>query len=96
MTNNYHKILHFLSEKYDKGLNKGVLLFSFLGPVMSIPQIYQTYYVSSAGLSFWTWFAYSLNSIFWTLYALHNRLKWLAFSEFLWTVVHLIILYKTL
>jgi hypothetical protein len=92
MNNNYTRVLHSVETTYDSALNRGVYIFSLLGPIMSIPQIYNVYYVSSAGLSIWTWGAYLLNSIFWFLYASHNKLKALAVTEFLWTVVHLLIL----
>jgi hypothetical protein len=94
MNNNYNKIIDKAHVAYDKSLDKAVYFFSFLGPVMSIPQIIQAYTVSSQGLSFWTWLAYSINSIFWVLYALHKKMNILAFSEFLWAIVHGAILYK--
>jgi hypothetical protein len=94
MNNNYTRVLHSVEKVYDTTLNRGVYLFSLLGPVMSIPQIYNVYYVSTVGLSVWTWCAYLVNSIFWFLYALHNKLKALAVTELLWSIVHFLILLK--
>jgi hypothetical protein len=94
MNNNFNKIKANAHDAYDNSLDKAVYFFSFLGPVMSIPQIIQAYTVSAAGLSVWTWLAYSINSVFWVLYAFHKKLNVLAFSEILWAIVHFIILFK--
>jgi hypothetical protein len=96
MNNNYTRVLHSANQIYDTTLNRGVYIFSFLGPVMSIPQIYNVYFVSAEGLSWITWLAYLINSFFWLCYASHNRLKALAVTEFLWMIVHALILYKAL
>ncbi len=94
MYNNYNKVINKAHATYDNSLDMAVYFFSFLGPVMSIPQIIQAYTVSTEGLSVWTWFAYLINSIFWALYALHKKLNMLAFSELLWVIVHCVILFK--
>jgi Sugar efflux transporter for intercellular exchange len=96
MNNNYNKVINKAHVAYDNSLDKAVYFFSFLGPVMSIPQIIQAYTVSTNGLSVWTWLAYSINSVFWVLYALHKKMNILAFSEVLWSIVHFVILFKVL
>ena len=96
MNNIYNKILDRSHMAYDQSLDKMIYIFTFLGPVMSIPQIIQAFTVSTNGLSVWTWGAYSLNSVFWVLYAYHKKLNMLALSEILWTIVHFAIFYKIL
>lgn len=81
---------------YDLFLSKSVYFFAFFGPIMSIPQIYQAYFVSTAGISLITLWAYTINSVFWMAYAHHHKEKQLVFTELLWTIVHMMLLYKVM
>lgn len=63
-----------------------------IGLLMAIPQIYKIWAGhSAAGVSVLSWTAWSLISIFWTLYGLVHRAKPIIFLNAAWVVMNALV-----
>lgn len=62
--------------KLKQAVDKSIYAFAMLGPVMTLPQIYNVWVGRDAsGLSLVSWTAYTLVAVFWVFYGMLHRDK---------------------
>lgn len=76
---------HIVKAK-DGPLEKAVYVGAVIEPVMTLPQIYDTWTDPASGGSILTWSAYFLFALVWLAYALKYRIRPLIITELLWVV----------
>jgi uncharacterized protein with PQ loop repeat len=70
-------------------LDKVIYLVGFLGPISTLPQIYEIYAShNAAGISVFTWSTYTVFSVVWILYGLVHRERVITFTYCLWLIMN--------
>ncbi len=79
---------HYLHDKKLKiFMNRLVLVISFIVPVMTLPQIYNIWFLHQAqGVSIITWGAYLCSSLIWLMYGMIHKDKYIVFANTLWVI----------
>ena len=78
-------------------LDRTVYAVGFLGPAMTIPQIYLIFSTHNAvGVSVVSWAAYAAFDVPWVLYGLVHKEPVLVFTYSLWFVVNIIVAFGAL
>ena len=62
---------------------------AIVGPVMSLPQLYDIWVLRRTGVSIVTWSAYLLMAMLWLLYGLERGDRTVVLAQILWLVVDL-------
>lgn len=82
-----HDILH--QKKYVRALDRMVLIIGILGPLFTLPQVWQIWATKDAqGLNIVTWFSWIIFTIFWLIYGLAHREKPIIVNNILWILIH--------
>ncbi len=69
-------------------LHSLVIVVGIIGPLMTIPQIYQIWVVKQkAGVSLWTWGLYLLETAIWLWYGLKIKSTPIIVSCFIWVLM---------
>jgi hypothetical protein len=79
-------------QKIENANEKILGLVMFVGPLMTLPQIYSIWFESSEGVSILTWLTYFLTQVFWFIHALKINDKLDIISGLLWLIVDLMII----
>jgi len=88
----HHKNRKTLPVSWRRLLDWTVYTGGILGPIFTLPQIYQIFhYHTAAGVSAFSWFFYSFAAVFWFIYGLVHKDKAIAISYFLWVIVDFIV-----
>ena len=78
---------------WHKLIGKVAYMVALVGPLSSVPQIYEIWSErNAAGVSFVTWTLFLLTSLVWLLYAMSKRDRPLIISNALWIVGEVIIM----
>ncbi|MEP7270288.1 MAG: SemiSWEET family transporter [Acidobacteriota bacterium] len=77
-----------------KVMDKLIYLIAALGPLSSLPQIIEIWFVdkSAVGVSFSTWLLFLLMSVAWLIYGIMQRDRPLIISNALWIVTDAIVI----
>lgn len=88
------KRIHVKHEQYphqNKWVNlmdKLIYLVGVIGPIMTVPQLYEVWSKKAANsLSLVTWASWTVLSCFWLVYAIMHKSWPLIISEILWVIV---------
>ena len=69
-------------------LYKSLIFLAVIGPLTTFPQLYDIFWKKNVlGLSFWTWFSYTLLSLPWLIYGLVHKDKPIFISSLLWFMI---------
>lgn len=75
---------------YQKTINKAIYLVALIGPIMTLPQLYEIWINKTvAGVSLLTWGAYALVSFVWILYGVIHKEKPILISQTLLLILEL-------
>jgi uncharacterized protein with PQ loop repeat len=89
--NSAHHLVHLatLSKKQQKKfVSKFVLILAVVGPLMTLPQIYNVWFKKDIdGVSLLSWAFYAFGSVIWFIYAVQRKDKALTISSFLWVLM---------
>lgn len=86
-----HKNLQTLIKK-NKWLCRVTLILAIVGPLMTLPQIYEVWINrQSSGVSILSWAFYVFSSLIWLLYAVKIKDKPLYISSGLWVVMNFLV-----
>lgn len=65
---------------------------AFMGPIMTLPQIYGIWANGDTGVSAVTWIAYLIGGLVWLLYGLYHKEKIIIYSNLVWIFLDLAII----
>ena len=85
---------HTLRRKKTKApapIDRLVYLAVFIGPVMTLPQIYSIWVLRQRGVSLLSWAAYTLVAFIWVMYGLKHREKAVILVNFVWMVMDVLV-----
>jgi len=92
------KRIHLKKEQYPhpnkwvRWLDKFLLIVAVLGPLITLPQIIEIYFVKNvSGVSIITWGLFALGAIPWIIYGFVHKEKPIVISYALWFVLALLI-----
>ena len=78
-------------------LDKIIYVVGVLGPVMTLPQVIKIFVLKDAsGVSFASWFAYTIFSSVWLYYGTVHKEKPIIISNALWVLAELLIVIEVL
>ena len=82
-----------MQRDWHKSIGKVAYIVALVGPLSSVPQIYEIWTERNAsGVSFVTWTLFLLTSVVWLLYGVAKRDRPLIISNALWVVGEAIIM----
>jgi len=82
-----HDILH--QKKYVRALDRMVLIIGIMGPLFTLPQVWQIWTTKDAqGLNIFTWISWMVFTLFWLVYGLAHREKPIIANNILWIFIH--------
>lgn len=91
-----HLRLYRKKTKQDKlriALDKLILIICFVGPVMTIPQVWNIWILKqTAGVSAITWWTYQFTVLVWLVYGYAHKDRAIILSSWLWILVQGMIL----
>lgn len=89
----YGQLDHYLHDKKLKyALDKLVLIISFIIPIMTLPQVYNIWFLHQAqGVSLITWGTYLCSSLIWLTYGIVHKDKYIVFANILWVMTDVFI-----
>ncbi len=66
-----------------------VYLVSFIGPILTLPQLYTIWIQKNAsGVSVITWVTYSFSAAVWTLYGFVHKDRAIFITSFVWIIIN--------
>ncbi len=72
-----------------RGLNTLAYAIGIIGPMVTLPQLYEVWIQKNvAGVSIFSWGAFTLLSIFWCYYAKRHNERPLIISQGLWAIMN--------
>lgn len=73
---------------YQRGIDRLVTAVAFIGPLTSLPQIIEIWFVdrNAAGVSVLTWSGFVLMAVVWLAYGIVHRQRPIIISNALWIV----------
>lgn len=77
---------HKNHEKTLRTLDRCMYIIGLVGPVMTLPQVFDAYNKHIQGLSLPTWFAYTIVSFLWFCYGAIHKEKPIIIANFLYFV----------
>ena len=85
----HHRVRLHLDKKFERKLiRRSALAMSLAEQAMTMPQVYQIWVKHQvAGVSFATWFTWTIAALVWLLYGLQIKDKPLIISSSLWFVI---------
>lgn len=86
------KFIKIHKKQWVKSLDKSIIYVSILGPIMTLPQLYEVWINKSIdGVSISTWSLYCVMSLFWIFYGFAHKDKPIIINQCLWMVVQVAI-----
>jgi len=90
--NSHHTHLHRKRrKKKQEPIDKLVYLAVFLGPLMTLPQVYAIWVQGNKGVSMVSWVAYLLIAVVWLFYGIKHREKPIIAVQLLWIILDIFI-----
>lgn len=90
--NSYHLHLHRRKKRSKKSsIDRLVYVAVILGPVMTLPQVWNVWVAEQPGVSVITWVAYSLIAVIWLLYGVRHREKPIIMLQLSWLLLDVLI-----
>ena len=85
-----HKKIHRTKiSKIHKMLDQMIYFVALVGPIMTLPQVYEIWVERSfQGVSLWTWASYLTIDFVWFYYGLVHRDRAILFAYTLWIIVN--------
>lgn len=75
------------NKDFKKLIGKLVLAAAFIGPLLTLPQIVKIFTTKTAeGVSFFTWFAFTILSVVWLIYGVIYKNKPIIIANTLWLI----------
>ena len=71
---------------------KFMLPIIFIGPILSLPQLYNVWFDSHQGVSMITWAAYFLTQIFWLIHAFKYKDGANILAGIIWLIIEFLII----
>lgn len=95
MPNTYHK--HFHKRKRQKAfIDKYIYLAVIIGPLMTLPQVYDIWIKGSREVSIISWVSYLFVAVIWLFYGIKHREKPIILVQLIWIVLDLMIIFGLL
>ncbi len=80
-------------DKFKNFLDKFIFFIGLMGPVMTIPQVWQIYSTQDAtGVSLISWSWYLFSAFVWLAYGIIHKEKAIVFAQSLWIVTEIILI----
>lgn len=79
-------------QKIEEWNEKIMMPVIFVGPILSLPQLYNVWFESSEGVSLITWGAYFVTQIFWLIHAFKYKDGANILGGILWLIVEFLII----
>jgi uncharacterized protein with PQ loop repeat len=87
--NPYHRHFHTRrkNKKTKSGIDRWVYFAVLFGPIMTIPQVYDIWFLGKDAVSLITWLAYAVVAVIWLLYGLKHKDMPIIIVQILWLIV---------
>jgi uncharacterized protein with PQ loop repeat len=89
--NIYHPQLHQKRHHRKAPIDRLVYAAVILGPLMTLPQVWQVWAAKQQGVSLTTWLAYCIIAAIWLMYGLKHREKPIIYVQLSWLVLDALI-----
>ncbi len=105
MVSNHSALYHFHKRKKEilgkeeksnlkAFVDKIIYIVAASGPIMTIPQVYKIWHEKNAsGVSLISWASYLIAAIIWLFYGVMHKEKPIIFTEIVWIVLQLAIIF---
>jgi len=80
-------------DKWKRLMDKLIYVIVFVGPIMTIPQVYNIWIEKNAsGVSLISWTTYLFTAVFWLIYAVMHKEKPLILPSIIWIILEILII----
>jgi len=84
-------------DKLKRFIDNSIFFVSFIGPIMTIPQLYEIWIVRNAsGVSTISWASYLFVNTFWLVYGILHKEKPIIMANALWLLIDILIVGGTI